>query len=194
MIISNIKVKAKDLRNRSESEKIPADRPGYYKWWASKTDLERLLVRLDLSFPQIADYMECSEDCQYCIYVGIAAKESVRSRLNWHINRPYTVSNVKHRTLSTLKQSISALICNTMLDSDEINAFIDCLCVEYYLSDYEIKSEAAIREIKKIENSYLKESDKLYILNIQENKHPKACNAQIKRLRKMARENALNSR
>ena len=188
-----IKINAKELRDIDKLNNIPSDKPGYYKWWARESDLKFILKNLGKEFEDMKAFFEYSDDGSYCIYIGIATKESLRSRLNWHINTNSTKSNIKNRTLSTLKQSISALVCRNMADDEKTNNFIDNLYVEYFLCNCEIKSEDALKQIKEIENSHLKNNDNLYILNIQENKHPQSCAKELKALRKIARLKGLDA-
>lgn len=84
-------LKAESLRNKSVLTGIPGDNPGYYKWWATKDDFELLLDKLGVGFEDVAEDVE-KKDGLYCIYVGIAAKESVRKRLDWHVNDTHSAS------------------------------------------------------------------------------------------------------
>lgn len=163
-------VKANELRNKTSLSNIP-DQPGYYKWYAERSELDRLLDKLSVNYADIQNYLEV-EGGLYCIYVGIAVKESLRKRLNWHINDPHTESRVKNGTLSTLRQSIASLIAANQYDARATNDFIDKLRVEYFPSTNPIGSQEAQVEIHTIERNAMK--DHLYILNIQENKHIKA--------------------
>ena len=175
----NNMISAKQLREKIDIE----EKPGYYKWWAQKNEFDYLLKKLNINFEDIEDSLEIKDNL-YCIYVGIAVNESVADRLNWHINDKHSLSKVKHKTLSTLRQTISSIISNNQADEAGTNEFIDKLKVEYYLLDYQIKSEKAKSEIKAIEDDLLQK--KLYILNIQDNHHPlsKPIKIKLKKLRK----------
>ena len=87
----------------------------------------------------------------YYIYVGIAVKESIRDRLNWHINQHHTISSVKSGILSTLRQTISSLVAGNQFDEKTTNSLIDLLFVEYFPINLEIKSDKAKEKIENIE-------------------------------------------
>lgn len=179
-------INAKDLREKDNLLKISNDKPGYYKWWAKKEQLDLLLKELDTSFDSIEKFLEKNNGL-YCIYVGIAVKESIRARLNWHVNDKHEKSQVKNGTLSTFRQSISSVVAHNQYDKIATNKFIDLLKIEYYELDYPIKSEIAKEEIHKIERNLL--SKNLYILNIQENnfEQAKSIKSKLKQLRKSSK-------
>ena len=163
-------ISARDLRDKDNLLKIE-DKPGYYKWWASREDLDFILKRLSVSFDDIKSGLEV-KDGLYAVYVGIAVKESVRKRLDWHVNDKHTESQVQNGTLSTLRQSIASLVAGNQYDKEATNGFIDRLRVEYFVSGNPVKSEAAKEELHRIERELLARN--FYILNIQENTHPLA--------------------
>ena len=108
-------INAKELRNKEALLNIPNDLPGYYKWWAEKTELDIILLALDVDYTEMFSLIE-QRDGLYCIYVGIAAKESIRKRLDWHVNDTHTPSRVLNGTLSTLRQSISSVVAHNQYD------------------------------------------------------------------------------
>lgn len=159
---------AKILQNKAKLEQIEA-KPGYYKWWAKIGELEIILKALNVKLKDVESAIEKKDDL-YCIYVGIAAKESIRDRLNWHINQKHAWSAVKSGSLSTLRQSISSVVAKNQRAEDETNSFIDKLEVEYYLkNDGEIKNKNTEKELLDIEKALMEKN--LYILNIKDNKH-----------------------
>ena len=132
------------------------------------------------------------EDNLYCIYVGIAAKESIRDRLNWHINQGHAWSAVKSGTLSTLRQSISSIVAKNQRAEGETNRFIDKLKVEYYQKkDGEIKNKNTEKELLDKEKSLMEKY--LYVLNIKDNMHQLApkTTAPLGNLRKYSWYNAI---
>ena len=180
-MIYNVK-SLRDKTNLSNVEKSP----GYYKWWARKTEFIRILSALNLSYDEvIRDIEECKIDGEiyYCIYIGVAIKESIAARLNWHINQKNTLSQVRNGTLSTLRRSIAAVICGNMLDTSGTNNFLDLLMVETFPLNLQIKSQEAKEKIQAIERKLL-EGKNLYVLNIQENKHASAPVKELKAIRK----------
>lgn len=185
--MENARIAAKELRNPEERAKVPGDRPGYYKWWAKEEDFKYLLEKLNGTFDNVKEKVE-KENGWYCIYVGIAVKESIQSRLNWHINQVNNPSNVRSRTLSTLRQSISSVIAGNQLCNDKTNCFIDKLEVEYfYESNDQIGSPEAKEWIEEKERELMKEH--LCILNIQGNKREdvKTIKKKLKQLRREGR-------
>lgn len=163
-------LKASTLRNKTELQKIPAA-AGYYKWWCEKSELDVILNALDVKPVDVQQAIE-RKDNLYCVYVGIAAKESVRARLNWHVNDKHTASRVKNGTLSTLRQTIASIVAKNQFDKNATDSFIDKLHVEWFCIDSPIKSAEAKAKLLSIERNLL--FDSLKILNIKDNFHPLA--------------------
>lgn len=179
------------LREKHNLDLIPNNKPGYYKWWADKAALQIILNKLDMNFDAVGAHLEKNGD-MYCIYVGVAIKESLKARLDWHINQKHKYNQIKSGTLSTLRQTISSIVSSNMADEIATNEFIDKLTVEYYLYDYPIKSKLAFDEIHRIEQQLLT-SNHLYILNIQGNSHPLAPKNKLRELRKISKAAALRN-
>lgn len=186
-------IQARTLRSKNELNKIDKTKPGYYKWWAAEEQLNILLNKLELTIANIGPIEEKQNvnGRFYCIYIGIAVKESVRSRLDWHINQTHTRAQVENGTLSTFRQTVSCLVGKDMLDKKATDTFIDELFVEYFLLDCAVKSQEAYAMARKEECLALN-SQYLYLLNIQENKHKNAQNKKLRDLRKRAKILALN--
>jgi hypothetical protein len=167
---------AKDLRNAEQLHKIPNDKPGWYRWWATKAALECLLDSPYISRAFTNELLPHLTQCKYgqteyyCIYVGVAVKGSIRSRLNWHINQNHTESAVQSGYLSTFRKTVSSLVAGNQYNEVATNALIDMLAVEYYAVDYPIKSDIAKEEITKIENSEM--ANNTLPLNIKGNRNP----------------------
>ena len=145
--------KACELRDKSELNNIDKRRPGYYKWWADREHLETILNKLNLTFNEVcSDIEEANFEGRkwYCVYIGIAVKESVKARLNWHINQKHTYNQVKNGMLSTLRKTIASIVGVNMLDKEATNIFIDSLMVEFFLSENEIHSDSASIELHNI--------------------------------------------
>ena len=178
-------VKAIELRDKENLQKIKKA-PGYYKWWANRTELDVILNELNVKFDDIKSSIETQSD-KFCIYVGIAVKESIRDRLNWHINDTHTETRVKYGTLSTLRQSIASIVAHDQYDKKATDDFIDKLEVEYFFNEQPIKSANAKNELTGIEKALLQEY--LRILNIRDNNHPyaKEIKKELKRLRKISK-------
>lgn len=168
-------IDAKSLRNNEERKKIPKNMPGWYKWWAPEHSLRLLLNSANVS----KDYFEVllyhltstviHGENYYYIYVGVAIKESIHDRLNWHVNQHHTRSSVESGFLSTLRQTISSLISGNQYDEVSTNTFIDSLVIEYYAIELPIKSGEAKDVIECIEKREL--NSNALPLNLKDNKN-----------------------
>lgn len=178
-------IPAVNLRNKDILVQIPADRPGYYKWWAPKTVLDSIFEKLGLTTSQVDEFQKYIEtrDNYYCIYVGIAANDSIRDRLDTHVNQYKAERNIRR---STLRKSLTSLFAQNKQDIVTTNKIIDLLRIEYFAVDLPIKSQEAINKIEGVENDLLS-CEYLYVLNIQKNRHPLAqiTIPRLKTLRKM---------
>lgn len=162
--------RASEFRSKEALKSLP-DKAGYYKWWATREDFNRLLNTLGITYDNIADKIE-QKDGLYCIYLGIAANEPIRKRIDWHINDPHTEARVKSGFLSTFRQSLSSLLAHDQYDKAVTDDFISKLCFEYFTIDFPVKSQEVVDELHRIEKQMLEEH--LYILNIQDNHYPDA--------------------
>lgn len=164
-------VAAVSLREKGNLAKIPNDKPGYYKWWATKDTLMSVFCKLRLTDKEIAAIKDDIEtkDNYYCIYIGVAIKDSIQNRINTHVNQYNPERNVR---CSTLRKSLAGLFAHNKQDVATTNKIIDRLFVEYFPVELPIKSDIAKETIGGIEKSLLN-CKYLYILNIQENYHPK---------------------
>lgn len=172
-------IRAQALRNNVELGKVPCG-IGYYKWYAELDDLKFLLEKLDLSFDSIPSDQWDIEDGLYCIYLGIA-KKSLRERLNWHVNDKHTLNAVKSGALSTLRQSLSAVLFSDESNENGTNAFIDKLTIHYYyFENLKPESDESKKQIESQETTLI--NGYLYILNGAKN-HNKFRSNQLRSLR-----------
>lgn len=156
---SAIFIPARELRSPEKLSCVPNDKPGWYRWWAPMDVVAQLLNSPYISQPYMASLSPYlwgrkrkeSEEYYYCVYIGVSIKESIRARLNWHVNQPHTESAVRSGTLSTLRQTLSALVSGNQYDEAETNSVIDQLVIEYHAVDFPLKSELAKNEISRIE-------------------------------------------
>lgn len=153
---------------------IPKE-PGIYRWWFPKERAQQLLS----SIHGIETNRICKEAIQgeeyWCLYFGIA--KDLRQRIRWHACQKHTASAVKHGILSTLRQSVSALLqLDQTISTDKVNEVLEC-CYWDWLSTAS-KEEAKIIEKREISKGY-------FPINIQENKSvAPTVLAQLKSLRK----------
>ncbi|MCI9434165.1 MAG: hypothetical protein HFI86_02655 [Bacilli bacterium] len=189
------KVLARDLRSKENLRKIPSNIPGYYKWWASKESLALLLnskYLKDKYLKTLLPHLTTSTykgKKYYYIYVGIAVKESIQSRLDWHVNQHHTKSSVESGFLSTFRQSISSLVAFNQFDESATNEFIDTLLIEYYPINLPIKSNEAKEKIEKLEKTEI--SNHVLPINIKDNKNTiiKGFLKELKVIRKSSKQN-----
>jgi hypothetical protein len=167
-------IEAKNLRDNGILLSVPDNLPGWYRWWAKENDVKTLLDSKYLNkkyFNNLIAYLPKGiGDLKnyYCIYTGIAVKESIRARLRWHISQAHSQTTVKSGFLSTFRQSISSLVSGDQMNENDTNLFVDKLTVEYYSESNPIKSEEAKKTLEK--NEYNEMSQNVLVLNIQENR------------------------
>lgn len=153
---------------------IPKE-PGIYRWWFPKETAQQLLS----SIHGIETNRICKEVIQgeeyWCLYFGIA--KDLRQRIRWHACQQHTASAVKHGILSTLRQSISALLqLDQTMSTDKVSELLE-RCYWDWLSTAS-KEDAKIIEKRESSKGY-------FPINIQENKSvAPTVLAQLKSLRK----------
>lgn len=168
-------IEAKKLRNIEYLHNIPNNMPGWYKWWAPEKALKLLLDSPYISKNYFSDLLpnlatkNINGINYYYVYVGVAIKESIRDRLNWHVNQHHTKSSVESGFLSTLRQTISSLVAGNQYDEDATNKLIDTLIIEYYPVNMLIKSIEAKEKIESIEKEEL--ANNMLPLNLRDNKN-----------------------
>lgn len=165
---------AKSFRDINVRSQVPKDKPGYYKWWASLDGLKVLLNSPFLSKNYLDDILphltvkKINNKDYYYIYVGIAVKESIHNRLNWHIRQKHSNSSLESGYLSTFRLSLCSLLSLNYKDEDLTNKFIDELYVEYYPFDLKIRSKKAKNVIDEMEKREI--VNNVLPINIRDNK------------------------
>lgn len=168
-------IKANKIRNNDYLYKISKDNPGWYKWWAPESTLKLLLNSPYIPknyYQELLPYLtkkNINGTDYYYIYVGVAIRESIRERLNWHVNQHHTKTSVESGFLSTLRQTLSSLISNNQYDESSTNKIIDTLYIEYYSVNLPIKSEKAKEQIEYIEKEEM--NSNVLPLNLRDNKN-----------------------
>lgn len=168
-------IEAKKIRDIKYIHNVPKNMPGWYKWWAPEKAIKMLLDSPYISQKYFSDLLpnltikNINSTTYYYIYVGIAVKESIRDRLNWHVNQHHTKSSVESGFLSTLRQTISSLVAGNQYDEEATNELIDMLIIEYYPVSLPIKSNKAKEKIEAIEKREL--SNNILPLNLRDNKN-----------------------
>ena len=179
-------VSAIHLRNPLQLAAVPSDKPGWYRWWAPE---EALMLLLGDHYHVLSPHLTKGQGKLAglsCVYVGVAVKESIRSRLDWHVNQKHTHSCIKCGALSTLRQTISSLVGHSQGDETATNRLIDQLMIEYFPVDMPLRSREAKEFVDQAENGEM--HAKVLPLNIRHNHQPAI--AEFKKSLKAARKAA----
>ncbi len=150
--------------------------PGYYTWWLDEEGMRQILSPLNgIDYSRIMKKLIGGKD-YYALYFGISS--NLNNRIKWHISQHHTQSSAKSGYLSTLRQTISALLGIDMTKSEQaVNKFMDDHC---WLEFDNCASHVVAKQMEKntLHNGY-------YPLNIQGNKGVDCkIGAQISGLRK----------
>ncbi len=151
------------------------EKPGIYRWWFELDMAMPLLDKICFSDIKKLHSKDIDGKRYVALYFGIS--NDMNARAKWHICQKHSQSQVKHGTLSTLRQTLSALLEIDMTKSmQEVNKLIDTC---YWEWDYVANpKEIEIKEIK-LNTKYA------YPLNIQENRTVgKGSISKLKELRK----------
>lgn len=148
------------LSNRTSG--IEPKRGGVYCWWFKREVAQTILAKLPLTQEELAKIQarKIEDESYLALYFGIS--KDMLARAKWHTLQKHSPSAVKHGTLSTLRQTISALLGEDMSQSEgTVNEFINrnCYLVWEYDESYKLR-----------ETDELSSTTKCYPLNIQENK------------------------
>lgn len=88
-------------------EKIPSE-SGVYFWYVTESGAQKLGL----------DVQDCTQENNlFLVYVGLA--QNLNQRIDWHLNDSHSVSSIKSGFVSTLRQSLSALLVGEMVTSKE---------------------------------------------------------------------------
>lgn len=157
---------------------------GWYKFWAKRKVVELWLK----DFPELLEKLTKKEffgETYYYVYVGITQNESVADRLNWHINQPNTFQHIIVGTLSTLRQSVAALMYlqgRAPFSNKATEEVMGDMVVEFE-PFFEIRNTANVAKVEEIERNEM--ANNVLILNIKGN-YSKEC-AEFKKFLKCAR-------
>lgn len=170
------RISVKQLRRQFENKKceIPQD-PGVYRWWFPEQTALNLLKSLNgvdnnSVMKENIDGKEC-----WCLYFGIS--KDLKQRIKWHVTQHHTDSSVKSGFLSTLRQTISAML---LIDETKSEEAVNDVMDQCY---WDWCATPTHNDAKQIETETL--SKGYYPLNVQGNKgvDPSIVN-QLKQLRK----------
>lgn len=153
------------LRMMIESRNNPIkELPGVYCWWFKKDSASEFLKSL---LPKLEENKlkscEINGEVYWALYFGMS--NDLKQRIKWHLCQHHTISSVKSGFLSTLRQTLSALLRINMSDSErEINDFMDKNC--YWEWNYTSTKSAA----EDFEKRELQQTEYYYPLNIRHNR------------------------
>ena len=161
MAIDSIKI----LRTQRGTAQLPmATFPGCYRWWFFEDEAIALLNKINFSptFYHLIQKQIINGKSYWCLYCGIS--KNLKNRFVWHVFQKHTDSTVKHGALSTLRQTLSALLGASMSHAEcLVNQFMDSYCYFEY-DNVETHTQAEVWE-----KSELQSQEYAYPLNIQGN-------------------------
>ena len=162
---------ATELRNIDKTSSNHWQLPGWYRWWAPNDLCQKLLGEFaGLILPGLTRG-EGSLQGHCLIYVGVT-KQTLYSRvIKWHICEKHKLGNIKHRTLSTFRQTISSLSAGTWADEATTNAIIDKMMVEVFPVDMAAGAVETKHYLESLEDQQI--SRYLIPLNIRGNSDPR---------------------
>jgi hypothetical protein len=158
--LTNVEILRSQLQDRTSG--IKKKEGGVYCWWFKREVAQTLLKELPLTQDELSKIQtkEIGGEEYLALYFGIS--KDMLGRAKWHIAQKHTASAVKYGTVSTLRNSLGALLGKDMSESEgDVNDLMDknCYWEWEYATDY-----------KNRETNELSSPDKCYPLNIQENK------------------------
>ena len=81
---------------------------GVYRWWFLKDVALELLKNLNVIDNNRIMKEQIDGKEYWCLYLGIS--KNLRQRIKWHTTQKHSTSTVKNGFLSTLRQTISAIL------------------------------------------------------------------------------------
>ncbi|MDD6851035.1 MAG: hypothetical protein PUD64_02245 [Bacteroidales bacterium] len=159
---------------QQKSCKVPKS-PGGYRWWFTKDDAQLLLKPFGGKINWSKIQMRTFDDKPYyALYVGIS--KNLYDRLKWHIFQKHSQSAVNSGFLSTLRQTVSALLG---IDQTKSQNCVSALLERCYW-EWETMPNPEMWE-----KDELQQNEYYYPLNLQNNQSfPKELQKELSRLRK----------
>ena len=100
---------------------------GVYFWYVTKEGAQQLGININKCF--------CKNN-YYLVYIGLA--KSIHQRLHWHAFDKHSISSIKSGFLSTLRQTLSALLVGNMNNAENIvNNFMN----DNMVVDFEVRPD-----------------------------------------------------
>lgn len=153
-------------------------KPGTYRWWFQEEGIREIINQLPGININMIQKRNINGKSYWALYFGIS--KNLEERIKWHICQHHTASSITSGFLSTLRQTLSALLKIDMTKSEEaVNKLIDENC--YLEWDYTETHQDAID----LEKQELSSNTYYYPLNITNNQStPKNIINSVKKLRK----------
>lgn len=153
--------KVSNLRNEKFMS-VEKGQSGFYRWWFKEDAAFVLIEKMQKWLPDKNKFLlrDIDRKTYVALYFGIS--KDMRGRIKWHACQKHTPSTVSNGFLSTLRQTLSALLEKHMSVSyDIVNKFIDENCIwEWDYSD----------NPHKVELEELSQEHYYYPLNVKDNK------------------------
>lgn len=150
--------------NRIEVKKfrLPCSKQaGVYRWWFPEERAKSLLSALNGVDYEPIEKEPINDNQYWCLYIG--SSSDLEQRFYWHTTQAHSATAIKNSTLSTLRQSICALLKINQSDAtakQKVDDILDeCYCEWYATSPSEDPETIEKKELKK---GY-------YLLNIKDN-------------------------
>ena len=149
--------------------------PGVYRWWFTEEDTQLLMKSFgnNLCWNRI-DQRKIDGATYYALYVGIS--KDLLGRIKWHATQKHSASAVKSGYLSTLRQSVSALLGKDQSKSEKC---VSALLERCYW-EWDVMQNPEVWEKQE-----LQQPDYYYPINLQHNQSfPKQLQDVLSKLRK----------
>lgn len=161
--------------NRIEVKKfrLPCSKQaGVYRWWFPEERAKSLLSALDGVDYESIEKKTINDKQYWCLYFG--SSSDLVQRFYWHTTQAHSATAIKNSALSTLRQTICALLKINQSDATAKQK-VDDILDECYWEWYATSSIEEAKEIEKkeLENGY-------YPLNIQNNEGVKNKHKNVK--------------
>ena len=134
---------------------------GVYRWWFPEERAKSLLSALNGVDYEPIEKKTINDKQYWCLYFG--SSSDLEQRFYWHTTQAHSATAIKNSALSTLRQTICALLKINQSDAtakQKVDDILDeCYCEWYATSSSEDPETIETEELK---NGY-------YLLNIQKN-------------------------
>ena len=166
---------------------VTSNDPVIYQWWFRLDGASMLLAAIGEDHQNVKIARDIIQGNEYLgLYAGKG--KSCRQRFDWHIRQHHDARTVRHGFLSTLRQTLSALLGYNAVDAeDAVNKFID----EYCYLDWTCYPRCSKEQLSELEEERIHGG--YFPLNIQSNPNvPREIIKTIRMLRRLSKRGGLN--